>query len=266
MNVRHLNLAARPFVNNRPITRLTAVLWAAAVAFLVADALLFWGYWRGHQDQRAQLTQVEGEIGAERRTLGELGRKLAAVDVAQLNRRTELLNQKIAERTFGWGQLFDHLTALLPADVRLISLTPQSVAESRPGRRRGAAAAGVLSGGGGESDRVRLEILGAARRDEAVLELLDALFADPAFEDPNLARESKEQGEVRFSLSAVYLPAVVAARDSDSADAADAADSAAAGAEHATPEEDGAVGGGAAAPAPADPATAPPPGAPRRRS
>lgn len=246
----HLNLAGRPFVNNRPVTRLTVVLWAAAAVFLIADALLFWGTWRGQEDQRRQLAEVQAEVAAERGEIGDLGRALAAVDVAQLNRRTELLNEKIAERTFGWGQLFDHLTALLPADVRLTSLTPQPVTDpDRGGRRPRAAAgvggAGVTGGTGGEDDRVRLEILGTARRDDAVLELLDALFADPAFESPNLARESKEQTEVRFSLSAIYLPSVATARDAADADAAatdaDADDT------------------GAAAPA-ADPVPAIPPG------
>jgi Tfp pilus assembly protein PilN len=251
MRGRHLNLAARPFVNNRPVTRLTVVLWTAAAAFLIADALLFWGYWRGREDQRLQLTQVESEIAAERRTIGRLDGELAAVDVAQLNLRTELLNEKIAERTFAWGRLFDHLAAILPNDVRLLSLSPQQLAEPRRGgRRRRGGAPGADSGGAGAGERVRLEIIGAARRDDAILDLLDALFADPAFEEPNLARESKEGAEVRFSLSAVYLPAVAATEDRASAAGGD----------------EGGTGDATAPPAGGTPAAADLDQIPRRRS
>ena len=205
MRGQRLNLASRPFANDRPVTRLTMALWTAAILLLAADAVLFWGYYRGREDQRGQLARVDAEIRTERAAVGRLAHDLTAVDVDQLNLRTELVNGKIDERTFAWGQLFDHLATILPNDVRLLSLTPQSPTSGTAGRRRRGPATPAVS-----ADRVRLEIVGAARRDDAILELLDALFADPAFEDPNLASESKQQGEVRFNLSATYLPATEA--------------------------------------------------------
>ena len=238
MRGQRLNLASRPFANNRPVVRLTVALWTAAILFLAADALLFGGYYRGRKDQRQQLAQVEAEIAAGRAAVGRLDHDLAADDVDQLNLRTELVNEKIAERTFAWGQLFDQLATILPNDVRLLSLTPQRPAASAAGRRRRGPAPPTAA-----ADRVRLEIVGAARRDDAILELLDALFADPAFEDPNLASESRQQGEVRFSLSAAYLPATTAppaaAIDAGGAAAGTAADGTAAGAP--TAGDDGAT-------------------------
>jgi hypothetical protein len=53
---------------------------------------------------------------------------------------------------------------------------------------------------------VLLQVQAVARRQEAILELLDAMFASDAFERPNLARESREGAETRFTLSVVYLP------------------------------------------------------------
>ena len=207
MRGQRLNLASRPFVNDRPVLRLTVALWTAAILLLAADALLFWRYFRGREDHRQQLARVEAEIATKQNAVGQLARELAAVELDKLNLRTELVNEKIDERTFAWGQLFDHLAAILPDEVRLLSLTPQSSADGAAGRRRRGSASPAS-----EPGRVHLEIVGAARRDDAILELLDALFADPAFEDPNLARESREQGEVRFSLSATYLPATAAAQ------------------------------------------------------
>jgi hypothetical protein len=59
--------------------------------------------------------------------------------------------------------------------------------------------------------RFNLAIIGVARRPEAVLELLDALFADAAFRDPDLHQETFQSGEVRFTLDVVYLPKVAEA-------------------------------------------------------
>jgi Tfp pilus assembly protein PilN len=232
MRGRHLNLAARPFVNSRPVTRVTAALAILAVLFLAADALLFWRYFRRGEDQREQLRRVEEEIAAERREAARLAGELAAVDLDRLNRRADYLNHKIAERTFGWGLLFDRLAAILPGDVRLLSLTPRPLVEPGPRRADRSAAAG--------EERVKIEIQGAARRDEAILELLDALFADPAFASPNLAREARQQGEVSFSLSVVYRPSVAAAGAADG----DAEGEGPAAGEGATPPAGGPAAGG----------------------
>jgi hypothetical protein len=129
MRGRQLNLAARPFVNSRPVTRVTAALAALAALFLAADAVLFWRYFERGEDQREELRQVEEQIATERREVARLAGELVAIDLEQLNRRAEYLNHKIAERTFGWGLLFDRLAAILPGDVRLLSLTPRPIVE-----------------------------------------------------------------------------------------------------------------------------------------
>ena len=205
MSGRHLNLAGRPFVNRRPVTRLTVALWTLAALLLIVDAGLYWHYYRGREDQRQQLARVEAEVTGERRAVAALAGELGTFDLDKLNRRTELLNRRIEERTFGWGLLFDRLAAILPADVRLTSLSPQPLDQHADARRRRGVPAVVAP------ERVDLQIVGAARRDDAILELLDALFADPAFEDPNLARESRNQNEVNFNLSVIYLPETAAA-------------------------------------------------------
>lgn len=208
MTRRHLNLAANPFVNRRPVTRVTLALAIVAAGFLIADGVLFWRYVRGREDQRELLRHVEGEIVSVRREVTRLERELDGVDLDQDNRRAEFLNRKITERTFGWGLLFDRLAAILPGDVRLVALTPRTLDDRRSPRRGRNAAAAV-------EELVRLEIQGTARRDEAILELVDALFTDPAFTAPNLSREALEQGQTRFSLTVVYRPAVAAGQPED---------------------------------------------------
>jgi hypothetical protein len=55
--------------------------------------------------------------------------------------------------------------------------------------------------------RVGLEMNGVARDSDALYGFVDALFAHPAFERPDLQRESHRE-EVEFTLSAIYLPDV----------------------------------------------------------
>ncbi len=226
MSRRHLNLAARPFVNARPVARVTTLLAVLAAGVLIADAVLFWGYYRGRTDQREQLRQLEADVATERREVAELARQIGAVRIDQQNRRAAYLNQKITQRTFAWGQLFDHLATILPNDVRLLSLKPEPIAA---GPRRGSAAATGRTAASRRTaadqsaapapteERVALAIEGASRRDEAILELLDTLFADPAFSSPNLAREAQQQGEVRFSLTVIYHPQALADRSGNGA-------------------------------------------------
>ena len=154
-------------------------------------------------DQRQQLARVEAEIagraGGGRPARPRPGRRRRRP--AQPAHRAGQREDRRAHLRLG--------PAVRPArrhpPQRRPAAQPDPAAPHR--ERRPAAAGGDRRRPGGAADRVRLEILGAARRDDAILELLDALFADPAFEDPNLANESKQQGEVRFSLSATYLPA-----------------------------------------------------------
>ena len=110
-----------------------------------------------------------------------------------------------------------------------------AVAEADPGRR------------------VQLDLQGRARDGEAILALVDALFADPAFADPDLSREARQEGEVAFSLSVAYLPRAA----EELARAAQAAEEADAGEVRATPPGlDGGPDGEAAA-ADAEPGGAP---------
>jgi Tfp pilus assembly protein PilN len=208
-----INLASRPFVNARPVTRVTAALWALGALFALAAGWSFWRYFTGREDQRHELAGIEAAMERERAAIADLRSELAGMPLANQNERVLFLNQRIAERAFSWSLLFDRLAGILPGDVRLLSLAPR-VDFGADERRRGAAEAGA------PGERVLLQVEAVARRPEAILELLDALFASAAFERPNLSRENREGGETRFSLTVVYLPGAAA----DAAAAETAAD------------------------------------------
>jgi len=219
------NLARRPFVNHRPVRRIALLLLAVALVLLLADLWLYVGYARSRRATASELDAIEAKIASEQQALAAAESTLDSAAVDEQNGLVEFLNQRIAERTFGWSVLFDRLAGLLPADVRLVSLAPsffepEPAAAVRPRARAAAAAAGDT---GQPPREVRLALQGRARRSEAILDLVDALFADPAFADPDLSREAEQGGEVAFSLTVTYLPQVAEQQATPGNDGAEAA-------------------------------------------
>lgn len=200
--LRSPNLARRPFVNRRPVQRTALILALAGGLLLLVNLWLYVGYVKTRSSNATQLNEIEARIAEENENLIAADSTLSSADLRLQNELVWFLNQRIGERSFGWSVLFDRLAGLLPADVRLNSLSPQfseRVDDLRAARR------GNFQSG--EERPVTLTIQGTARDGDAVLELIDALFADPAFRDPNLSQETQTpRGEVSFSLSALYLP------------------------------------------------------------
>ncbi|MYA06413.1 MAG: hypothetical protein F4060_16485 [Holophagales bacterium] len=195
---RFLNLAARPFVNRRPWRRLTALLWALGLALLTLNAVLYWGYLTGSADARAELAGLREQLAGDQTELDRLSAELARLDLEGQNREVAFLNERIADRRFPWGQLFNDIEQVLPWNTRLRSLAPERGDRNR--RRRAEL-------GTGDRSRVVLDLTGEARDDQGLLDLIDALFEHPAFDDPKLLHESRQEaGPLDFTIAVVYLP------------------------------------------------------------
>ncbi len=193
-----LNLASRPFVNRRPWRRLTALLWALGVALLTLNAVLYWGYLTGSADARTELAELREQLAEDQTVLDRLSAELARLDLETQNREVAFLNERIADRRFPWGQLFNDIEHVLPWNTRLRSLAPERGDRSR--RRR-------ADVGANDRSRVVLDLTGEARDDQGLHNLIDALFEHPAFDDPKLLHESRQDaGPLDFTIAVVYLP------------------------------------------------------------
>jgi len=193
-----LNLARRPFLNARPVARIAVVLWLLGAGLCAANVWLFRGYLRGTAGLQTQLADLAQRRQATEQAIGRAEAELKGADLEHLNRQVEFLNERIAERRFGWSRLFDRLAEVLPGAVRIRSLASVNIVPTERDTRRVARLA----------DRFELRILGTAQSDEALLQLVDALFHHPAFSAPNLAREARQSsGEINFDLTVTYLPA-----------------------------------------------------------
>jgi Fimbrial assembly protein (PilN) len=198
-----LNLSRRPFLNSRPVVRASLLLWLLGLVLLLGNVSLFWSYLSESEDKRAEVARGAEAVQRRQAEALELESRLDGIDLKDLNAEIRFLNQKIAERTFSWNRLLDHLSRVMPNDVRLSRLVPATGDQARRGgRSSGRAPQGRIREG-----QVTLQILGEARSDEALDRFVENLFAHP-FADPNLARQERpEQDNVwRFELTVQYIP------------------------------------------------------------
>lgn len=187
------NLAREPFLNLRPLRRVATALALAAVALTAWNSVSYLRAGSGAARRSAELARLAAETAAARARLATIESDLASRDLAAENRRALFLNERIAQRTFDWNALFDRLAEVQPRGVRLRSLTPRLGAVPADGD----AARAVVS----------LTLDAEAEDGEAMLEMVDNLFAHPSFAAPNLSRESRQRGgEIDFDLSVDYFP------------------------------------------------------------
>ena len=197
------NLARRPFVNGRPVTRLAVLLWLLGGGLLIANVFSVSAYLVGSAQKRERLAELESEIGTEASRSAVLSGELAGLELEDLNDRVAYLNRRIAERTFTWGRLFDDISEVLPREVRIVGISPLSIAREQQAQARppkNARTAGADDG----NPEFPLEISGVARTSEQLLDFIDALFARPGFAHPDLASEEVSAEGLAFSATAIY--------------------------------------------------------------
>jgi len=226
----YLNLAREPYVNTRPVVRLSIVLWLVGVLLFAGNVWLYWDFLAGRGDTHARLETVSREIDTTRSRIDSLESELAGFDLADQNDRVEFLNTRIDRRHFSWSQLFDALAELLPDDVRLRRLTPSSLDSATGGRRRTRRSTD-------EDKGVSLQIQGVARSNDSVLTLVDHLFEDSAFEEPSLTQQRNGQGGlIEFDIDTTYDPRAAEKAEPEAAPAPDGPDATAATGDEGEPQ------------------------------
>ncbi len=190
-----LNLAKRPFLNPRPVLRVTILLWALGVAVMAFNVRLYFTHYSGSGETLERQQELGDSLRRERQRVEELEAELARIDLTHQNEQSAFLNAKIAERSFSWSTLFDRLGEVMPDDMRLTSLSPSFGSETRRGRSDT------------RENEVLLAIRGIAKSSEVVLEFIDSLFSHESFRVPNILSEKlQDSGLTDFSLDVIYEP------------------------------------------------------------
>ncbi len=210
---RRINLSLRPSRNDNLYRLLFSCCVGVLLVVTVINLVSIGYYWwvlnlvgGGLQTQRSELAQLDAE---ERK----LGKALAELNSARLQKRAEFANVAILNRVFSWTQLFNELERVMPADVRLSSVRPSVSAQGR----------------------VDLQLEGRAKNYEVFVNLEEALMKSSSFSRvypgterlqrtayrpraANLppgsrrataggtAGKASGSGEIGFSLSCEYFP------------------------------------------------------------
>ena len=184
------NLAARPFLNTRPVWLVTAVAVALAVLFIVLNVSF---YFSSNRTLAPQLERAR-ELRLQRDALVDdaqaVLRDLEKVPWRSLSGRVQATNLVLREWDFSWLQLLDDIERVMPRDVRIVRIAPAVTA-----------------------DGFTLNLMAIARTRDDVLELLQNLIVDPSFSEPipireGLPEESRTAG-YELTMRVTYHPGEV---------------------------------------------------------
>lgn len=185
MRTIHLNLAARPYRNYRPVYAVVGAAALATAILLGYNLQTAYRYFVETKETRAQIAAIEEETARERSMTEAMEKRIGAIDVGSLAEQSKFINTQIRQRAFPWSALMSRLEKVLPGDVRLTGLTPQI----------------------DDDGTVALSLSCIGRRPDSMVLTLDRLFADPAFKNPFPVSDSLEpDGLRRFTISVTYLP------------------------------------------------------------
>jgi Tfp pilus assembly protein PilN len=244
MSMPPLNLASRPFRNERLPALLLALGFTAVGAVTIKHALAVRSLMPGRTSGLArQVAELENERERLRQEQSQL--RAPRPEAAVLAQWT-LLKDLVDGRTFSWSGLFALLEETLPKGVRLISITPKI-----------------------EKGERTVYVTGVARTNEDLLELIRVLEERAEFEEV-LPEDSglNDQNLVEFRAFMKYRPAaapavVAAANVTATASPSPSPDAAASPAASPSAPSSPAAASAAAPPAPAAAEATPSPASPR---
>jgi hypothetical protein len=175
-----LNLASRPFRNERLPALLIALGFTVAGAVTVRHALAVRELLPGRTSGLARdVARLEAEQARLREEAGRLrGPRPEPGKIAQW----ALLKELVDRRAFSWSGLFAVLEEVLPPGVRLVSISPKI-----------------------EKGERLLDLTAVARSNEDALELIRVLEDRPEFEDV-LPRTRSGESENEFRYTMIYHP------------------------------------------------------------
>ena len=180
-----LNLARRPFRNERLPTLLLLLGCVVLLGLSVRHALA------ARDLLPARTSGVDGELVALEGEVARLGAESSRLRTrgapAEALREWAVVRDLVDRRAFSWSELLGHLEEVVPADVRLLSITPI-----------------------GSEGQIEVSVRAVGRTVEDGLELLQALQDREEFREPFLTSVGDTNQGIDLSYTMSYGPALPA--------------------------------------------------------
>jgi Tfp pilus assembly protein PilN len=119
------NLSTRPFYNVRAVQLALGALAAIVLLVTVFNVAQIIRLTASQRALGAQAQQAEQEAARLRAEAAEIRQRIDPKELEIVAIAAREANGIIDQRTFSWTNLFTHLEATLPADVRATEITPQ---------------------------------------------------------------------------------------------------------------------------------------------
>jgi type IV pilus assembly protein PilN len=170
------NLATTPLENNRRFIAGSSALGVIALVAMVLLSLHVVHARRANREMRVNLENVREQIRVSLRQQEALRNQFKSPQSVEALKRSEFLNALIAERTFPWTKMFSDLEQILPAGVRVISISPQM----------------------DKDGKVKVALSVGAVDDEQENKFLTAISSSPVFSDvlPTEENHTQRAGQV----------------------------------------------------------------------
>ena len=121
-----MNLATRPFYNERAVHLVVAALGLAIVAILALEVVRFVALSRAHGELTLAAETAEGEAAAVSTRTARLEREMPRDATATVVAAAEEVNRLIEQRLFSWTAFFNVIEQTLPAGVMLTAVRPDA--------------------------------------------------------------------------------------------------------------------------------------------
>ena len=126
--------------------------------------------WRANRDLRIQISSLESRIRSLDSRQAVLRAQFQSKQTVELIKRSSYLNGLIEERAFPWSKMFADLEHVLPAGVRVISISPKK----------------------DENGRVKVVLEVGAENSEQKLKFLQAMVSSPVFSNVRIKAEAQQ--------------------------------------------------------------------------
>jgi Tfp pilus assembly protein PilN len=176
------NLATRPFYNVRAVQVMLALLAVLVLVLTVYNVTRLIQLTGSQRTLGARASQAEADAQRLRTEAARIRTQINQKELEAVAAAAREANGIIDRRAFSWTDLFTHLEATLPDEVRITNVQPRL-----------------------EKGQIKIGLIAEARRPEDIAEFIEALEQSGTFQNVvPLQQQSDETGLIQVAMEGDY--------------------------------------------------------------